>query len=68
MSGKISSSEDNLKIFNKGLLKDPKQLLITLKLISSWPGLLFACKEKNASFNSFILKGYLGCQMSTFLR
>ena len=29
---------------------------------------LFVCREKNASFNSFILKGYSGCKMSTFLR
>ena len=35
LSGKIPSSKDNLKICNKGLLKDQKQLLITLKLISS---------------------------------
>ena len=34
-SGKIPSSEDNLKTCNKGLLEDLKQLLITLKLISS---------------------------------
>ena len=34
-SRKIPSSKDNLKICNKELLKDPKQLLTILKLISS---------------------------------
>ena len=33
-SERIPSSKDNLKIGNKDLLKDPKQLLITSKLIS----------------------------------
>ena len=31
-SGKITSTKDNVKIFNKGLLEDPKQFLVTLKL------------------------------------
>ena len=62
-SGKITYSKDSLKICSKGLLKDSKQLLTTLKLISSILGLLFVSREKNASFNSFILKGY-----STFLK
>ena len=47
-SGKIPSSKDNLKICNKGLLNDPKQLLKKLQLFSSSPGLLFVCREKNA--------------------
>ena len=57
-SGKILSSKDNLKICNKDLLRDPKQLLILSTLISSRTGLVFVCREKNASFTSFILKGY----------
>ena len=32
------TTKDNLKICNIGLLKNLKQFLITLKLISSWPG------------------------------
>ena len=33
--GKIPSSKDNLNLCNKGLPKDPKQLLITPKIILS---------------------------------
>ena len=34
-SEKIPFSKDKLKIFNRGILRGPKQFLITLKLIPS---------------------------------
>ena len=37
-----------------------KRCLITLKFISSAPGLLFVFREKKASFNSFIDRDWLG--------
>ena len=47
-------SSDRLNKCYKGSLIFPKHFLTTLKLISSYPGLLLVFNEKKASFNSFI--------------
>ena len=53
------SSKDNLKIFNKGLLKDPKQFLIKLKLISTWSALLLVWRDKNTAWKVSICGAFL---------
>ena len=44
--------KDKLNRYCKGSQSSPKQLLISLKLISSCPGHLFVFAEKKVSFNS----------------
>ena len=53
--GNIPFSKGNLSRYCKGSQSSPKQLLVTLKLISSCPGHLFAVIEKKASFNSLTI-------------
>ena len=50
--GNIPFSKDKLNRYCKGSQSSPKQLLVTMKLISSCPGHLFVFIEKKASFNS----------------
>ena len=53
--GNIPLSNDKSNKYLRGPQSSPKQCLITLKFISSAPGLLFVFREKRKlSFNSFI--------------
>ena len=56
-SGKIPFSRDKSKRNFNGSDNSPKHFLITLKLISSYPGFLLIFSEKNASFSSLIDNG-----------
>ena len=50
---------ERLKTCNSSICKIPKYLSTILKLISSYPALLFVFKEKNASLSSLIEIAFL---------
>ena len=52
--------KDKLNRYCKGSQSSPKQLLTTLKLISSCTGHLFVFIEKKVSFNSITVIGPVG--------
>ena len=60
LSGNTPVSMDKLNTYFRGLDNSLKHFLTTLKLISSYPGLLLSLREKKASLNSFI-ETYLCC-------
>ena len=57
---------NKVKRYCKGSLSLPKQLVITLKLISSYPGHLFVFIEKKLYFNSLTIIGLVGIIVSDF--
>ena len=59
-SGNILFSKDKVKRYGKGSQSLLKQLLITLELISSCPGYLFAFIEKKKFSNSLTLIDPIG--------
>ena len=52
--------KDKLNRYCRGSQSSQKQLLVTLKLISSCPGHVFVFNEKKASFNSLTIIGPAG--------
>ena len=60
LSGNILFSKDKLNRYCKGSQSPPKQLLVTLKLISSCPEHLFVFIEKKSSFNSLTIIAAVG--------
>ena len=60
MSGNTPLCSDESNKYLRGPQSSPKQCLITLKFLSSAPGLSFVFGEKKASFNSFLDRDWLG--------
>ena len=67
-SGNNSLCGDKSNKYLRGPQSSPKQCLITLKFISSAPGLLFVFREKKASFNSFNDRDWLGRVVLTLFK